>query len=49
MSFVEEQFERREEVTASEIGDELKQHLGVVFHPRTVEKLIKELRSKKNS
>ena len=49
MSFVEEQFERRDEVTASEIGDELKQHLGVVFHPRTVEKLIKELRSKKNS
>jgi len=47
MSFVEEQFERRDEVTASEIVYELKQQLGVVFHPRTVEKLIKELRSKK--
>jgi transposase len=49
MSFVEEQFERGDEVTASEIRSELKQQLGVVFHPRTVEKLVKELRSKKNS
>ncbi len=49
MSFVEEQFERRDEVTASELGSELKQHLGVILHPRTIEKLLKQLRSKKNS
>ena len=49
MSFVEERFERRDEVTASEIGSELKQELEVVLHPRTVEKLLKELRAKKNS
>jgi transposase len=49
MSFVEEQFERRDEATASELGAELKQEFEVVLHPRTIEKLLKELRSKKNS
>lgn len=49
MSFVEDQLERRDEVTASELGSELKQELEVVLHPRTIEKLLKELRSKKNS
>ena len=49
MSLVEEQFERRDEVTASELGSELKHHLGVILHPRTIEKLLKQLRSKKNS
>ena len=49
MSFVEEQFERRDEVTASAIGPELKHQLGIVLHPRTIEKLLKQLRSKKNS
>jgi transposase len=49
MSFVEDQLERRDEVTASELGSELKQEFEVVLHPRTIEKLLKELRSKKNS
>jgi transposase len=49
MSFVEERFERGDEVTASEVGSELKQEFEVVLHPRTIEKLLKELRSKKNS
>jgi transposase len=47
--FVEEQLVGRDTVTASEIGTELKQELGVVLHPRTIEKVLKELRSKKNS
>ena len=47
--FVEEQLVGRDTVTASEIGAELKQELGVVLHPRTIEKVLKELRSKKNS
>ncbi len=47
--FVEEQLVGRVTVTASEIGTELKQELGVVLHPRTIEKILKELRSKKNS
>lgn len=41
------EFARRDEVTASAIGSELKQQLGVVLHPRTVEQLLKELCSKK--
>lgn len=49
MSFIEEQFERHDGVTASELGSELKQQFGIVLHLRTIEKLLKELRSKKNS
>jgi hypothetical protein len=30
-----------------EIGTELKQELGVVLHPRTIEKVLKELQPKK--
>jgi transposase len=49
MSFVEGQLERHDEVTASELRSELRQRFEVVLHPRTIGKLLKELRSKKNS
>lgn len=49
MSFVEEQLAGSDDVTASAIGSKLKHELGIVVHPRTIEKLLKELRSKKNS
>lgn len=49
MSFVEDRLERGDNVTASELGSELKQEFEVILHPRTIGKLLKELRSKKNS
>jgi transposase len=49
MRFVEGRFEQGGEVTVSELGSELKQRFEVVLHPRTIGKLLKELRSKKNS
>ena len=49
VSFVDKRIQRRDELTAEQIGSELKKELGVVLHMRTIEKLVKEIRSKKNS
>jgi len=49
VDFVDKQFQRRDELTAEQIGSELKKELRVVLHTRTIEKLVKEIRSKKNS
>lgn len=49
VSFVGQQLQRGDEFTAEQISSELKKELGVALHRRTVEKLVKEIRSKKNS
>jgi transposase len=49
VSFVDKQIQRGDELTAEQIGSALKKQLGVVLHTRTIEKLVKEIRSKKNS
>lgn len=49
VSFVGQQLDRGEEFSAEQIRSELKKELGVALHRRTIEKLVRELRSKKNS
>ena len=49
VGFVDKQIQRGGELTAERIGSALKKELGIVLHRRTIEKLVKEIRSKKNS
>ncbi len=48
LQFVEHQLQRDPHLSARPLVSQLAERFGVAFHKRTLEKLLKELRSKKN-
>ena len=49
LEFAEQQLKQDVEIAAAELQRQIEERSGVSFHRRTIEKLLKELRSKKNS
>lgn len=49
LRFVEQQLQHHPDIGTRSLISLLAEHVGVTLHKRTVEKLLKELRSKKNS
>ncbi len=49
VQFVEHQLQHDPQLSARALVSQLEERFGVSFHKRTLEKLLKELRSKKNS
>ena len=48
LQFVEQRFQQEPDLGGSSLVRQLEERFGVSFHKRTLEKLLKELRSKKN-
>ncbi len=49
LEFAEQQLKQDVQIAAAELQRQIEERSGVSFHRRTIEKLLKELRSKKNS